>query len=1072
MHVDSKVSRDPSSASAASAERGGLLSFIGPEARWFKLVVMLLVGLVLMLRGGDHFWHPQFWVEDGTVAFQDAYNLSFWQSVTKPYAGGYYLLATRLLAELALVINIEYAPVMFMIMGFVVATLCCSLPARGFLLADAVGPAQSACLFDADSAAGHLGDCAALRAAPVVSGVALFFDDADDPPRTRRGAVVYLVGWLLCGFSTPQTLVFLPCLAVRAWFVPGQRRLLAGAALAGPVWAIAVVLVYRHAPADVSTGAVERANCASQHVRGQSSRHVVRGIRSSLRWFCEKPIADYLLSLVITVRSVRRGAVDFMVSSGAAVRAVMPSRLFRVLHDRADRAGVLPTRGGDDRPQHSHILGRRSIFRAASGISRAAPCLVDDDDTRPGSPSVCRAYRSHPNDRLRRLGRFLRSVCSYRPAVAQPGAENQGGEASGAEQVVRVPSNPLAFGALLEFHSPASPALTMKRGDGVIEYAGSDGATKAPVTTDDIFLVAGWAFNVASNAPFEEVLVVDKASGAVLARTRLHGTRPDVAQAKANDHLLWSGWRVAVRADRLGEGRHVLRAYTCDICDGSASEAYLLAGEATVDIGRGLRGPAHPKETTAGVIDHVGARGRPMTAFRTSDTIEMVGWALNSARSAPADSVVFVDEDSGLLVAYTGTGDDRPDVAQAYGNVGLAHAGWKISFPANQLVQGSHRIRLYVFERGTRQLLPTDSMRPSKSASTTNLKPMTWRWWRLHLTDPTRQRTGMRPSASVLFVAALPMLLVGMRVIQAGINLPFFDQWFPGSSVDVALASHARNLHPAALWQPVFEHRIVFTHLTTALLAGFGQWNVKAEMLISVALAGMALFVILGRLQALSTRPLPVWLGALLSGLMFGLRQQNNWLWSFGTSWYFALLFVTLTLGLLSAPGGGAGRLFLAAASAEAASLSLGSGLLAWPLGFFLLLPGRPGGWPRCSAGPPLRGSDPRAVQRAEHPARSEQRAPLPWALGRLRFVLAFLGAPLLPDRPYLLDDPWRSGPWRCLRFWGWSLRCDAPASLPSASPSCSGSLRTPVAPPRSSRSATAHRRPTHCSGATRRMGR
>jgi len=688
---------------------------IRPETPWFKLVVLLLVGLILMLRGADRFWHPQFWFEDGRVFFQDAYNLSFWQSVTKPYVvdwlgTGYYMLANRVLAELALVVDVEYAPAMFMILAFAVATLCCSF----FMLEGFSWLMPSARL--------RALVCFMLALLPGSSEIALRFLNLQwylgllcflltlmDVPRTRRGAFVYLAGWLLCGLSAPQTVVFLPCLIVRAWLVPNQRRLLAGASLAGLCGLVPTFWF------NAAHGAASRPEPWSVLVASFNTfaaRVLVTfsvGSARSWGWFYNKPTADYLYlwylpfaTFVVALsiawsRQRRYGRLSLLAYFVYCIVAPIILACIRQPQVVAIGRSIRTSWGGD----------RYFVLPVASlGV-----LLFWWTTTIQGGIRRIYAVRIA----LIAIIAFAASTDFFDPfEVTDQQWHSQvlrikAAEASGAEQVVRVPSNPSSdFGALLEFHSAAPPpALTTERRDGAIGYAGSDRTPNGPVTTDDILLVNGWAVNVASNAPFEEVLVADKASSTVLARTRLHGARLDVAQVMADDRLRWSGWRVAVRADRLGEGRHVLRAYTCDRCEDSGAKAYLLGGEATVDIAAGALS-THPKETAAGVIAHVGATGHPMTAFRTGDTIEMVGWALNKARSAPADSVMLIDDESGLFIASTRTGN-QPGVAWASDNIGPANAGWKVSFPANQLAEGRHRIRLYIFDSPTRQLLPTDS---------------------------------------------------------------------------------------------------------------------------------------------------------------------------------------------------------------------------------------------------------------------------------------------------------------------------------------------------------------------------
>jgi hypothetical protein len=78
------------------------------------------------MRGSRWLWNPQCWGEDGNVFFREAYHLSFWDSVMRPY-NGYYHLIPRLVAEFAILFRIEFIPSVFAWSTLIISIACCSL---------------------------------------------------------------------------------------------------------------------------------------------------------------------------------------------------------------------------------------------------------------------------------------------------------------------------------------------------------------------------------------------------------------------------------------------------------------------------------------------------------------------------------------------------------------------------------------------------------------------------------------------------------------------------------------------------------------------------------------------------------------------------------------------------------------------------------------------------------------------------------------------------------------------------------------------------------------------------------
>lgn len=193
-----------------------------------------------------------------------------------------------------------------------------------------------------------------------------------------------------------------------------------------------------------------------------------------------------------------------------------------------------------------------------------------------------------------------------------------------------------------------------------------------------------------------------------------------------------------------------------------------------------------------------------------------------------------------------------------------------------------------------------------------------------------------------LGIAAIPPLYVLAKIVGQGVDLPFFDEWFPTSSVDVAIWSRSGTLRISDLLAQNFEHRIVFTHLVTAAGAWLWRGNEKIAMGITWVVALGALATLAGLVR----RSFPaLWPAALapISALLFTARAQNNWLWAFESQWSFCIFFLVLGLWWAGRQGPAAAALGGAAVCALCANFSFGSGLLGWGLIAVAMALG--GGW-------------------------------------------------------------------------------------------------------------------------------
>lgn len=81
-----------------------------------------LLAVLLFFRKPASLLHPQFWAEDGSLFFQDAFNHGFWPTVLQP-ASGYLHSFPRIVAGLSLLAPLEQAPLVFNLAAFAIQLL-------------------------------------------------------------------------------------------------------------------------------------------------------------------------------------------------------------------------------------------------------------------------------------------------------------------------------------------------------------------------------------------------------------------------------------------------------------------------------------------------------------------------------------------------------------------------------------------------------------------------------------------------------------------------------------------------------------------------------------------------------------------------------------------------------------------------------------------------------------------------------------------------------------------------------------------------------------------------------------
>ncbi len=213
-----------------------------------QLIVFLFAALLVVARRPDVITHPQFFAEDGTIFYADAYKLGWLHSLFLPHAG-YLDVFIRIVAALAVQIPFRYAPLFLNLVGIVAQVLpvnflassrCAALgalPTRLLLgLAYLAMPNSRELDVVITNSVWHL----ALLALLVVVA---------SPPSSRSGQFGDLSILALSCLSGPYCVLLAPVALAMWWFRKSRWRLI----LAGVTVAIALLQLWtlQNAPPDI-----------------------------------------------------------------------------------------------------------------------------------------------------------------------------------------------------------------------------------------------------------------------------------------------------------------------------------------------------------------------------------------------------------------------------------------------------------------------------------------------------------------------------------------------------------------------------------------------------------------------------------------------------------------------------------------------------------------------------------------------------------------------------------------------------------------------------------------------------
>ena len=189
------------------------------------------------------------------------------------------------------------------------------------------------------------------------------------------------------------------------------------------------------------------------------------------------------------------------------------------------------------------------------------------------------------------------------------------------------------------------------------------------------------------------------------------------------------------------------------------------------------------------------------------------------------------------------------------------------------------------------------------------------------------------PARSRLALALVlaPLGLQALAVRLFGVNTLVWDEFY---YVDFIRQVRAGEDWLPWLWRQHNEHRVIPMKLAMAPLALLTRWDTRAEMYLSVVLAGLVVLGLWRLYRRAGGESLLLFAPA--AWLVCSLAQFQNMLYGMMMCHYFTLLGVVWALVFLAR--GSAGGLAAAVLGGATASYSIANGLLVWPVGLLLLL--------------------------------------------------------------------------------------------------------------------------------------
>jgi hypothetical protein len=183
---------------------------------WQLAAAFMLACFILISRRPDAIFHAQFWAEDGSAWFADAYNLGWWQALLHA-KDGYFQTFPRLGASLALLVPLSLAPLVLNL----IATAAQALPVN--LMLSSRSSAWGSLRFRALLAAVYLALPNSTELSATITNsqwiltLCVFLLLAASTPKSVAARLFDLSILTLCGLTGPFCIFLLPIALLLAW---------------------------------------------------------------------------------------------------------------------------------------------------------------------------------------------------------------------------------------------------------------------------------------------------------------------------------------------------------------------------------------------------------------------------------------------------------------------------------------------------------------------------------------------------------------------------------------------------------------------------------------------------------------------------------------------------------------------------------------------------------------------------------------------------------------------------------------------------------------------------------------
>ena len=188
-----------------------------------------------------------------------------------------------------------------------------------------------------------------------------------------------------------------------------------------------------------------------------------------------------------------------------------------------------------------------------------------------------------------------------------------------------------------------------------------------------------------------------------------------------------------------------------------------------------------------------------------------------------------------------------------------------------------------------------------------------------------------------LFLAALPALAPLILILRYGVDFHYFDEWTPDMA-GVFIKAHAHQLTLGDILAQHNEHRPATTRLILLATNPITHWNNVDDLVVGWLLVVTASLLVWGLIRRTQTGGGGIFLWFLCNLLLFTPAQNENWLWGMGMANFTPAVFILATFLAAQSRLWIWVRLIFCAALASLATISIGNGILAWPLGGLILV--------------------------------------------------------------------------------------------------------------------------------------